>query len=30
LEENRVYFLERRYPSFGNLVPRYVASRAAK
>jgi succinate dehydrogenase / fumarate reductase flavoprotein subunit len=29
-EENRDYFLERRYPSFGNLVPRDVASRAAK
>ena len=30
LEENRDYFLERRYPAFGNLVPRDVASRAAK
>ncbi len=29
-EEGRDYFLERRYPSFGNLVPRDVASRAAK
>ena len=29
-EENRDYFLERRYPAFGNLVPRDVASRAAK
>lgn len=29
-EGNRDYFLERRYPSFGNLVPRDVASRAAK
>jgi len=29
-EEDRDYFLERRYPSFGNLVPRDVASRAAK
>jgi succinate dehydrogenase / fumarate reductase flavoprotein subunit len=29
-EEQRDYFLERRYPSFGNLVPRDVASRAAK
>jgi succinate dehydrogenase / fumarate reductase flavoprotein subunit len=29
-EENRYYFLEERYPSFGNLVPRDVASRAAK
>jgi succinate dehydrogenase / fumarate reductase flavoprotein subunit len=29
-EENRDYYLERRYPSFGNLVPRDVASRAAK
>ncbi|HMC42591.1 MAG TPA: fumarate reductase/succinate dehydrogenase flavoprotein subunit [Acidimicrobiales bacterium] len=29
-EEERDYFLERRYPSFGNLVPRDVASRAAK
>ncbi len=29
-EENRDYFLERRYPSFGNLVPRDVASRNAK
>ncbi len=28
--ENRDYFLERRYPAFGNLVPRDVASRAAK
>lgn len=28
--ENRDYYLERRYPSFGNLVPRDVASRAAK
>ena len=29
-EENRDYFLERKYPSFGNLVPRDVASRNAK
>src|SRR6202161_1054330 len=29
-EEDRDYFLERRYPSFGNLVPRDVASRHAK
>jgi succinate dehydrogenase / fumarate reductase flavoprotein subunit len=29
-EDERDYFLERRYPSFGNLVPRDVASRAAK
>lgn len=29
-ESERNYFLERRYPSFGNLVPRDVASRAAK
>jgi len=29
-DEDRDYFLERRYPSFGNLVPRDVASRAAK
>jgi succinate dehydrogenase / fumarate reductase flavoprotein subunit len=29
-EAERDYFLERRYPSFGNLVPRDVASRAAK
>ncbi len=29
-EEQRDYFLERRYPAFGNLVPRDVASRAAK
>ncbi len=29
-EEKRDYFLERRYPAFGNLVPRDVASRAAK
>ncbi len=29
-EEERDYFLERRYPSFGNLVPRDVASRASK
>ncbi|HXV71007.1 MAG TPA: succinate dehydrogenase (quinone) flavoprotein subunit, partial [Acidimicrobiia bacterium] len=28
--EDRDYFLERRYPAFGNLVPRDVASRAAK
>jgi succinate dehydrogenase / fumarate reductase flavoprotein subunit len=28
-EENRDYYLERRYPAFGNLVPRDVASRAA-
>ena len=28
--ENRDYYLERRYPAFGNLVPRDVASRAAK
>ena len=30
MEEDRDYFLERRYPAFGNLVPRDVASRAAK
>ena len=30
LEKDRDYFLERRYPAFGNLVPRDVASRAAK
>ncbi|WP_185857845.1 fumarate reductase/succinate dehydrogenase flavoprotein subunit [Blattabacterium cuenoti] len=30
IENNRDYYLERRYPSFGNLVPRDVASRAAK
>jgi len=29
-EEDRYYYLEERYPSFGNLVPRDVASRAAK
>lgn len=29
-DEERDYFLERRYPAFGNLVPRDVASRAAK
>ncbi|MBK8518819.1 MAG: fumarate reductase/succinate dehydrogenase flavoprotein subunit [Saprospiraceae bacterium] len=29
-EDDRDYFLERRYPAFGNLVPRDVASRAAK
>jgi succinate dehydrogenase / fumarate reductase flavoprotein subunit len=29
-EDDRDYYLERRYPSFGNLVPRDVASRAAK
>ncbi len=29
-EADRDYFLERRYPAFGNLVPRDVASRAAK
>jgi succinate dehydrogenase / fumarate reductase flavoprotein subunit len=29
-EEGRDYYLERRYPAFGNLVPRDVASRAAK
>ena len=29
-EEDRDYYLERRYPSFGNLVPRDVASRNAK
>ena len=29
-EEDRDYYLERRYPTFGNLVPRDVASRAAK
>ncbi|GAC1421810.1 MAG: fumarate reductase/succinate dehydrogenase flavoprotein subunit [Flavisolibacter sp.] len=29
-EEERDYFLERKYPAFGNLVPRDVASRAAK
>src|SRR5439155_19385432 len=28
--EERYYFLEERYPRFGNLVPRDVASRAAK
>ncbi len=30
LEDERDYYLERRYPAFGNLVPRDVASRAAK
>ena len=30
IEEDRDYYLERRYPAFGNLVPRDVASRAAK
>ena len=30
LKKNRDYYLERRYPAFGNLVPRDVASRAAK
>ncbi|GAB2764904.1 fumarate reductase/succinate dehydrogenase flavoprotein subunit [Rhabdobacter roseus] len=30
LEEERDYYLERRYPAFGNLVPRDIASRAAK
>ena len=30
LDENRDFYLERRYPAFGNLVPRDVASRAAK
>jgi succinate dehydrogenase / fumarate reductase flavoprotein subunit len=29
-EERRDYYLERRYPAFGNLVPRDIASRAAK
>src|SRR5690606_33649203 len=29
-EERRAYYLERRYPAYGNLVPRDVASRAAK
>lgn len=29
-EDHRDYYLERRYPAFGNLVPRDVASRAAK
>ncbi|WP_185872664.1 fumarate reductase/succinate dehydrogenase flavoprotein subunit [Blattabacterium cuenoti] len=29
-EKNRDYFLERKYPSFGNLVPRDIASRSAK
>jgi succinate dehydrogenase / fumarate reductase flavoprotein subunit len=29
-EEDRDYYLERKYPAFGNLVPRDVASRAAK
>jgi succinate dehydrogenase / fumarate reductase flavoprotein subunit len=29
-EEDRDYYLEQKYPSFGNLVPRDVASRAAK
>jgi succinate dehydrogenase / fumarate reductase, flavoprotein subunit len=29
-EEDRDYYLERRYPSFGNLAPRDIASRAAK
>ena len=30
IEDDRDYYLERRYPAFGNLVPRDVASRAAK
>ncbi len=30
VEEDRDYYLERRYPAFGNLTPRDVASRAAK
>ena len=30
IEEDRDYYLERRYPAFGNLVPRDIASRAAK
>ena len=30
LEEERDYYPERRYPAFGNLVPRDVATRAAK
>ena len=30
IEEDRDYYLERRYPAFGNLTPRDVASRAAK
>ena len=29
-EEERDYYLERSYPAFGNLVPRDIASRAAK
>ncbi|MEZ5299884.1 MAG: hypothetical protein R3F11_04330 [Verrucomicrobiales bacterium] len=29
-EEDRDYYLERKYPSFGNLSPRDIASRAAK
>ena len=29
-EEERDYYLERRYPSFGNLAPRDISSRAAK
>ena len=29
-EDERDYYLERRYPAFGNLVPRDIASRAAK
>ena len=29
-EVDRDYYLERRYPAFGNLVPRDIASRAAK
>ena len=29
-EQDRDYYLERKYPSFGNLSPRYIASRAAK
>ena len=29
-DEDRDFYLERRYPAFGNLVPRDVASRAAK
>ena len=29
-EEDRDYYLERKYPSFGNLAPRDIASRAAK
>ena len=29
-EDERDYFLERKYPSFGNLAPRDISSRAAK